>query len=119
MLKANTALPADPDPERFVTAYEDQTEINIEIWEQAGAAESMELADNAKIGEGIITGLPRLRKGSPIDISFVMDELGTLRVHAVELQTKKDLHIEVSIQGLSETQVSQAKEAIARYAVSE
>ena len=119
VLKANTALPAATEPERFVTAYEEQTEINIEIWEQAGAAESEDLADNAKIGEGIITGLPRLRKGSPIDISFAMDELGTLRVYAVELQTNKDLHIEVSIQGLSETQVSQAKEAIARYAVSE
>lgn len=119
VLRANTALPAAPEPERFFTAYEDQTGISIEIWEQAGAAESMELADNAKIGEGVITGLPRLRKGSPIDISFAMDELGTLKVHAVELQTKKDLHIEVSIQGLSETQVSQAKEAVARYAVSE
>jgi molecular chaperone DnaK (HSP70) len=119
VLKANTALPAVPDAERFVTAYEDQTEISIEIWEQAGAAESRLLADNAKIGEGVITGLPRLRKGSPIDISFAMDELGTLKVHAVELQTKKDLHIEVSIQGLSESQVDQAKQAVARYAVSE
>lgn len=119
VLRANTALPAAPDAERFMTAYESQTEINVEIWEQAGAVESARLADNAKIGEGLITDLPPLRKGSPIDISFAMDELGMLRVHAVELQTGKDLHIEVRIQGLSEAQVDQAKQAVARYAVSE
>lgn len=119
VLKANTALPAEPDAERFFTAYEDQTGIEVQVWEQAGAVESKKLADNAKIGEGTITGLPRLRKGSPIDITFAMDELGTLRVHAVELQTGKDLHIELHIQGLSESQVGQAKEAVARYAVSE
>ncbi|GAA2207287.1 Hsp70 family protein [Nonomuraea monospora] len=119
VLKANTALPAAPGAERFATAYENQTEIKIEIWEQAGSIESPELSDNAKIGEGVIPELPRLRKNSPIDISFAMDELGTLTVHAVELQTKKDLRIEVRIQGLSDAQVRQAKEAVARYAVSE
>ncbi|MEU4829440.1 Hsp70 family protein [Streptosporangium sp. NPDC023615] len=119
VLKANTALPAEPVSERFVTAYENQTEIGIEIWEQAGAVESAGLADNARIGEGTITGLPRIRKGSPIDISFAMDELGTLTVHAVELQTHKELRIEVRIQGLSESQVEQARQAVARYAVSQ
>ncbi|GLW61876.1 molecular chaperone DnaK [Actinomadura rubrobrunea] len=119
VLKANTPLPAEPGPERFATAYENQTEIKVEIWEQAGAVESEDLADNAKIGEGVITGLPPLRKGSPIDITFAMDELGTLKVHAVELQTGKDLNIEVRIQGLSEQQVDQAKQAVARYSVSE
>jgi molecular chaperone DnaK (HSP70) len=119
VLKANTALPVELDPERFATAYDDQTQIKIEIWEQTGAVESSSLADNAKIGEGIITGLPRLAKGSPINITFAMDEMGTLSVHAVELQTGKDLHIEVRIEGLSEAQVAEAKEAVARYSTSE
>ena len=47
-----------------------------------------------------------------------MDELGTLSVHAVELQTKKDLTIEIRIEGLSEAQVNEAKAAIARYSTS-
>jgi molecular chaperone DnaK (HSP70) len=119
VLKANTTLPAAPEAERFFTAYEDQTGIEVEIWEQAGAVESAELVDNAKIGEGLITDLPRLRKGSPIDISFAMDELGTLKVRAVELQTQKDLHIEVHIKGLDQSQVDLAKRAVARYSVSE
>ncbi|MDL4773113.1 MULTISPECIES: Hsp70 family protein [Thermomonosporaceae] len=119
VLRANTALPAAPDAERFVTAFDDQTGIKVEIWEQAGAAESADPADNAKIGEGVIEDLPRLRKGSPIDIGFAMDELGLLTVRAVELQTQRELRIEVRIQGLSEAQVAEAKTAVKRYTLSE
>ncbi|WP_289009894.1 Hsp70 family protein [uncultured Thermomonospora sp.] len=118
VLKANTPLPARPDPQRFCTAYPNQVAIEVEIWEQAGAVESPNLADNVKIGEGTITDLPPLPQGSPVDITFAMDELGTLSVHAVELQTKKDLTIEIRIEGLSEAQVNEAKAAIARYSTS-
>lgn len=117
VLKANTPLPADPGPHRFFTAYPDQTGILVEIWEQAGAVESAELLDNTKIGEGEISGLPPLPEDSPLDVTFAMDELGTLRVHAVELSTGKDLHLEIRIRGLSKTNVDQARSAVARYDV--
>ena len=87
------------------------------MWEQAGAVSSSDLADNQKIGEGIITGLPPLPRGSPVDVTFRMNETGLLRVEALELKTGKKLNIELQIGGLSPAQVSEAASAIARYAV--
>jgi molecular chaperone DnaK (HSP70) len=119
ILEANRPLPASPDTEQFYTAYPDQVAIQVEIWEQAGAVSSPDLADNNKIGEGTITGLPPLPKESPIDVTFRMNETGLLRVEAVELKTAKKLKLELQIQGLSEAQVSDATSVIARYDVTE
>ncbi|BEL04075.1 Hsp70 family protein [Actinoplanes sichuanensis] len=119
VLRANTPLPARTDAMRFGTAYDRQVAISVEIWEQSGSVESDVVADNQHIGDGQISGLPQLSKGSPIDISFEMETDGLLRVHAVELTTGKDLKIELEIKaGLSDDQVDEARSAVARYSVS-
>jgi molecular chaperone DnaK (HSP70) len=116
ILEANRPLPAT-ETKKYSTAHHDQVAIRIEIWEQAGSVSSRDLADNNKIGEGLITGLPPLEKGSPVDVTFAMNETGLLRVEAVELVTGKKLQIELQIRGLSEAQVSEARSAVANYAV--
>ncbi len=73
--------------------------------------------DNARIGEGLITGLPPLPQGSPIDVSFTMDEKGVLRVEASELTTGQQLTIELQIQGLTEGQLERSRNTVAGYAV--
>ena len=118
VLAANQPLPAAPGRQTFYTAHPDQTEIEIEIWEQAGAVSSRELADNARIGDGVITGLPPLPKGSPIDVDFRMDERGLLRVEATELRTDTTLTIELQIQGLTEDQVERSRAVVSGYGVS-
>lgn len=118
VLRANQPLPAAPDTQTFYTAHADQTEIEIEIWEQAGAVSSPELADNARIGDGLISNLPPLPQGSPIDVDFAMDAHGLLRVQAVELTTGQRLRIELQIQGLTEEQVERSRAVVSGYAVS-
>jgi molecular chaperone DnaK len=117
LLHANTALPATPPTEKYGTAQDGQTGIIVEIWEQAGPDESPRVSDNEKIGDGKIADLPPLPKGSPIAISFTMDEMGTLRVHAVEASTGKELDIELAIAGLSKDDLDQARTAVAKYTV--
>ena len=119
ILEANRPLPASPDTQQFYTVYPDQVAISIEIWEQAGAVASSEPADNNKIGDGLITGLPPLPQDSPIDVMFRMNETGLLRVEAVELKTGKKLKMELHTGGLAEAEVDEARSAIARYATSE
>jgi molecular chaperone DnaK (HSP70) len=119
LLEANRPLPASPDTQTFYTVYADQVAIKVEIWEQAGAVASEELADNEKIGDGIITGLPPLPKQSPFDVTFKMNETGLLRVEAIELKTGKKLNIELQTEGLAEAKVDEARSVIARYATSE
>jgi molecular chaperone DnaK (HSP70) len=118
ILETNRPLPATPETQRFYTAHRNQTMIRIEIWEQAGATMSPSTADNARIGDGVITGLPALPKGSPIDVNFAMDEKGLLSVEAIELTTGKELKIELQIQGLSPEQLERSRNTVAGYAVS-
>lgn len=119
VLRANTPLPAETEPQRFGTAYPNQVEISVEIWEQSGSVESEALEDNEHIAEGLISGLPPLPENSPIDISFRMAADGLLTVHALELKTRKELNIEVQIKGgLTDDQVNTARAALARYNVS-
>jgi len=117
LLSANTALPASPPTAKYATAHDRQTSIRIEIWEQSGAVESARLTDNSKIGDGVIAELPHLPKGSPIEVDFQMDETGTLRVHAVELRTGRDLDIVLQIGSLSEDDLEAARDNVARYTV--
>jgi molecular chaperone DnaK (HSP70) len=119
ILEANRPLPASPDTQQFGTVYPNQVAISIEIWEQAGAVASSEPADNNKIGDGLITGLPPLPQDSPIDVTFRMNETGLLRVEAVELKTGKKLKMELQTGGLAEAKMDEARSAIARYATSE
>jgi molecular chaperone DnaK (HSP70) len=118
ILETNRPLPAPPETRRFYTAHENQTSIRIEIWEQAGAMMSTVPADNARIGEGLIMDLPPLPKGSPIEVTFTMDDKGVLRVQARELTTGKLLTIELQIQGLSELELQRSRSTVAGYAVS-
>jgi molecular chaperone DnaK (HSP70) len=119
ILEANRPLPAAPQTKQFYTAEPDQTSIHIEIWEQAGSVASSDLADNNKIGEGTISGLPELPKHSPIDVTFRMNDTGVLTVDAEELRTHKKLKFDLHIKGLSGEQLEAAKNTVSGYAVSE
>jgi molecular chaperone DnaK (HSP70) len=119
ILEANRPLPAGPETHKYSTAEPNQTSVLIEIWEQAGAVASPEMADNTKIGEGAITRLPNLPKGSPIDVTFNMSATGVLSVDAIELTTKKRLKFDLQIKGLSGQKLEAARDAISHYDISE
>jgi len=119
ILEANRPLPAGPETHQYVTAEPDQTSVLIEIWEQAGSVASPEIADNAKIGEGVIARLPKLPKGSPIDVTFNMSATGVLSVEAIELRTKKRLKFDLKIKGLSGQKLEAAKDTVSHYDISE
>ncbi len=93
----------------------------IEIWEQAGASPSRDLAANHRVDEaGRITGLGpfALPLGSPINIDITVDADGTVRLHAVEPTSGRDVQMNVRISILSEEQVAEATIAHAGLTVS-
>jgi molecular chaperone DnaK len=114
LLHANTPLPTEPYTRQFGTVVENQREIQVEIWEQAGETESELLGNNKHIGEGTIRRLPPLRKGSPVDITFQMTVGGTLLVEAVELQSGQRLNIELQIGDMTPREVAEARDTVSR-----
>ena len=118
LLTANTPLPADTGPETFRTVYDNQREVKLEVWEQAGSVASEELEHNTHIGEGLLTDLPPRPAGAPFQVVFHMTEMGLLKVHGREADSGREVRFEIQIGGLDEADVRKAANAVARYEVS-
>jgi molecular chaperone DnaK len=117
LLTANTPLPADTGPETFRTVKNDQREVSLEVWEQAGSVASEELEHNTHIGEGVLSELPSRPAGTPFQVIFHMTETGLLKVHGREADSGREVRFEIQIGGLDEAEVQRATSAVARYEV--
>jgi molecular chaperone DnaK len=113
LITANTPLPAQKR-KMFHTAYDDQTSIEVSIYEQAGSVESIEAQHNNPIGQAVVRRLPPRRKGTPVDITFRLDADGVLHVDVVEIETKGAATVEINISGLTDREVEQARAAVAK-----
>ena len=118
LLTANTRLPADTGPQTFRTVTDNQREVKLEVWEQAGSIASEELEHNTHIGEGILADLPRRPAGAPFQVVFHLTETGLLKVHGWEADSGREVRFEIQIGGLDEAEVQKATAAVARYEVS-
>jgi molecular chaperone DnaK len=119
LLPANTPLPNDTGPYTFHTAIENQRMVGIEVWEQSGPVESPDLAENRKIGEGMLKNLPaRLPARTPIEVTFFMAETGRLAVHATEPNSRSELRFDLQIGDLDQAGLDKARKSVARYHVS-
>lgn len=83
-----------------VTFSDNTTELTIRIYEQTGEAESESVADNREITPdtgATFTGLPRLAKGSPIDVRLQIDAEGIAALSAVEPRTGQHLTLTATL----------------------
>ncbi len=114
LIAAQTQLPLEePKTLEANTVTASQPAIEIEIWEQAGDVPSPDLAANHRVDDaGLIEGLRpfALPAGSPVNIEMIVDAEGTVRLHAVEPKSGKDLEMNVRISVLSQEQVEEAKQ---------
>ena len=119
LLPANTALPTDTGPYPFHTVIDNQRMVGVEVWEQAGPHESEDLAENRKVGEGMLRNLPpRLPARTAIEITFFMSETGLLTVHATGPGSGPDLHFDLQIGDLDGAGMEKARQSVAHYQVS-
>jgi molecular chaperone DnaK len=119
LLMANTPLPADAGPHTFQTVVDNQREVVLEVWEQAGSVASPEVEHNTLIAQAVLGNLPPLPVGTPIEVVFHMTETGLLTVHGREVGSGREVRFETQVGALNETEVQYAKSAVASYAVSE
>jgi molecular chaperone DnaK len=118
LLTANTPLPADTGPQKFFTVADNQREVMLEVWEQAGSVPSEELGHNTRIGKGLLRDLPPRPAGAPFQVVFHMTETGLLKVHGREAGSGREVRFEIQIGGMDESQLRDATSAVARYEVS-
>ena len=116
VIKRHAQLPANETETGLGTLYDNQTAVDIKLMEQAdGNTEpSEDLEDNILIAEGRISGLPpNLPAGSPIHVTFRLEEDGRLTVHAVEPSSGRDCVVEAKVTGvMSKEEVIKSKEAL-------
>ncbi|WP_239335207.1 Hsp70 family protein [Frankia sp. CiP3] len=78
----NDPLPIEVT-QTFYTISDDQTEVDIRVFEQGTSAESSILQDNKVIVEGAIAGIPGGHpRGTPVDVTFLMRPDQTIVVTA-------------------------------------
>ena len=120
LIHKNTSLPAESTQE-FGTEMANQTSVEIRVMEQTGEEESFEVADNNQVGEGVLVGFPtHLPQGSPIQITFRLQEDGTLSVNGLEPSSKTNLDFEVKVQDgvMSQAEVEEKKGLMLKQTVS-
>ena len=111
LVHADDPLPSGPHVLNAGTVEANQTEVMIEVYEQAGSVESRDLSANKPVdqGAGLISGLsPNLPAGSPVDITMTVTDEGLLSVHAVEPRSGRDLTIQLRVSVRSEEEIRQA-----------
>ena len=118
LLAANTQLPADTSPETFRTIADNQRQVLLEVWEQAGAVASEELKHNPFVGKGLLKDLPPRPAGTPFQVVFHMTETGLLKVHGWEPESGSEVRFEIQIGRLDDTQVRAAASRVTGYDVS-
>jgi molecular chaperone DnaK len=121
LVDAQTQLPFKREPFVARTLVANQSEIEIEIWEQAGASPGREMAANHPLDtSGRIKDLGSfsLAAGSPINMEIDVDGEGTVHLRAVEPASNHEATLTVRISILSADQVDEAKRAHAGLTVS-
>lgn len=102
LIDRNEQLPIS-GKRRFATVMDGQDQVRIRVFEQAGAVVSPEKDHNRPVLDGLLTGLPQLKAGSPIEVTLTLGEDGRLSVRAVEPTSGRELNLESFVEGASDT----------------
>ncbi len=107
LIERNTTVPVGKS-HIFTTARDNQTKVNIRVLQ----GENERADDNELLGEFMLTGIRRAKKGEPeIEVSFDINADGIVNVSAKDLETGKEQSITVTASsGLTDEEVRQMAE---------
>jgi molecular chaperone DnaK len=121
LIHSNTPLPAEFTGRQFGTLRDNQEIVHVRVMEQGGQDESPDVGANVELVQGDIVGLPaQLPAGTPIHITFQLEEDGTLSTYAVEPSSGRDLKLKAKVREgvMSSEEVQTAKGVLLQKAVS-
>jgi molecular chaperone DnaK (HSP70) len=115
LVLANSRLPVDTISKSYGLAQDNTTAIPIHLFEQETEVPSDRLEDNREVTPptgAVITGLPRLPKGSPIEVQIDINHEGLASISAYEPTTGQRLKIPVQLDGLAQERIDELAEVI-------
>ncbi len=114
---ANDPLPAEPDPIQALTVSENQEQVRIALFEQAGEQESEDPDDNRLLKDVELPFARPMPKESPIDIKITITSEGLVRIKAVDPDSGNAVDLEATVSQLDEEQVEEATSQISAIAL--
>jgi molecular chaperone HscA len=104
LIPRNSKIPARVGRD-YTTSIDGQVNMKIAVFQ----GEREMVAENRKLGEFILKGIPAMPAGFPkIEVSFAIDANGMLQVRAKELRSNVSQEIDITPQyGLTDAQVEQ------------
>ena len=117
MLKVNTPLPAQKT-EYFQTAYDNQSSVEIKLFETRSSEDNMELEDREALTTIQMAFRNNVPQGTKIEITLTLDNSGILHVQAMEdySNSKLDTTFKLS-QQLSREDMMRAERRVAAASV--
>lgn len=111
MILKQTTVPYDFS-QTFATHEANQENVEIAVFENELSEDHVEISISKEIGTGLIDGIPsNLPAGSPIQVTFRINEEGRLDIHAIETTGKKELNLTVETTSvISGQELEEAKE---------
>ncbi len=113
VIPRNTTIPAKKT-KTYTTAVDNQPAVSIHVLQ----GERPMAADNKKLGEFNLDGIPPLRRGeAQIEVTFDIDANGILNVSAQEKTTGKEQKVTIQwATGLSDEEIEKAQAEAAEFA---
>ncbi len=103
----NSAIPAE-ERKMFTTARDNQEAVRLRICQ----GEARRLEENQVLGEVVLEGLrPAARGKIQLEVTFIIDADGMLRVKAKDLETSREQAISIKLIGeVAETEIARMQE---------
>jgi molecular chaperone DnaK len=101
VIHQNEPLPADGHEITVATILDDQRDVRIEVYEQAGFVASPDVGNSRRVLDGELAGLPAgLKAGSALIVTLHLGLDGRLRVTAREPKSRIELTLEAYVDGV-------------------
>lgn len=121
IVHANDTLPCSPESVSASTLEDDQTAVEVNLFEQGGEREAEDLLDNRPVDNKKLKSqnlpIPSLPKDSPIEISLTVTDEGLARLKAHDPTGGETVELEAKVSQLDEDGVKEAKDVVAGISV--
>jgi molecular chaperone DnaK len=111
LIVKNDRVPASIT-QSFGTFEANQTSVELAIFENGSSEKRYDIDKSREISNAEISGLPNgLPEGSPIEVTFKLNEQGILDIYARELSSNRDAKVTIQTEnGISQQEFEEARE---------